>query len=241
MNDLPYIASFIDLTSLNDNDTEQSIDNLVQLANDHSTNFPVAAVCTYAKFLQSFSKLNPTIHSAVVGPEFPSGKIDVQERNRLYTELNTSNVMEVDIVMDPFLALSGNWDEYRAILHKSRELLNDKILKVIIETGVLRNQEVIAQATLECARAGADFVKTSTGKTEVGYTKEAFDTMCKIVRFHYETENVKTGIKISGGVRTIEQAIEALETLESHLGVEWLSNKYFRIGASNLYNAILNG
>jgi len=113
-------------------------------------------------------------------------------------------------------------------------------LKVILETGTLKTAENIAKASLLSIASGADFIKTSTGKAETGATLEAAYTMCKVIKEFEEKNNTKIGIKIAGGVATIQNAVEYYTLVEALLGKEFLNKEFFRIGASRLANVLLS-
>ena len=137
--------------------------------------------------------------------------------------------------------LTGEWDEAANEVEAIRaELDSDVVLKVIIESGALRTPELIRRASLLSMLAGADFVKTSTGKIDVAATPEAAVVMCRAIRDYYEATGRRVGFKAAGGVRTAEDAALYYTIVEETLGREWLTTDLFRIGASSAANNILS-
>ena len=230
----------IDLTSLNDNEDEKSIAALVAKANRSFASTSVAAVCVFDRFGQQVrSQLNPAIRTAVVGPEFPLGVATESDRLNFYQTVAKSEIEEVDIVVNPQLALNDNWDEYLQTVETARKNLPDKTLKVILETGLLQQDDLIQKAAKTAIDGGADFIKTSTGKTNVGYTPEALALICDVVSSHFKRTGKRIGIKVSGGVRSLNQLIEIESILKNNSIRDWLQPNTFRIGASALYDNLI--
>ena len=152
-----------------------------------------------------------------------------------------SGADEVDVVINVGEMLTGDYDRMANTLEVLRGEIDDEVvLKVIIESGALRTPELIYKASLLAMMAGADFVKTSTGKTDVSATPEAAVVMCQAIRDYYEATGRKVGFKVAGGVRTAEQAALYYTIVEEILGAEWLNPSLFRIGASSLANNLIS-
>ena len=148
---------------------------------------------------------------------------------------------EVDIVLNVGRMLTGEYDEAANEVEGIRtEMDDDVVLKVIIESGALKTPELIRKASLLSMLAGADFVKTSTGKIDVAATPEAAVVMCQAIRDYYDKTGRKVGFKAAGGVRTAEDAALYYTIVEEILGKEWLTTELFRIGASSAANNILS-
>ena len=148
---------------------------------------------------------------------------------------------EVDIVLNVGRMLTGEYDEAANEVEVIRtEMDDDVVLKVIIESGALKTPELIRKASLLSMLAGADFVKTSTGKIDVAATPEAAVVMCQAIRDYYDKTGRKVGFKAAGGVRTAEDAALYYTIVEEILGKEWLTTELFRIGASSTANNILS-
>ena len=148
---------------------------------------------------------------------------------------------EVDIVLNVGKMLTGAYDEAANEVEMIRsEMDKDIVLKVIIESGALKTPELIRKASLLSMLAGADFVKTSTGKIDVAATPEAAVVMCQAIKDYYEKTSRKVGFKAAGGVRTPEDAALYYTIVERILGKEWLTTDLFRIGASSAANNLLS-
>lgn len=242
---LMNILNSIDLTSLNTTDNKSHILHLTGKVNSFSgrfSNIPnVAAICVYPNFV-SVVKEKLTVKNvriASVAGAFPSSQtfrsIKVSE-SKLASEAGAD---EIDIVI-PVGAFLGN--DFAMVADEIREIkgaIGDKQLKVIVESGLLADYEQIFKASTIAMDAGADFIKTSTGKTTVSATPEAAFVMCRAIRDFYNETGIKVGFKAAGGIATTEEAIKYYQIVAASLGEEWLTNNLFRIGASRLANNIL--
>ena len=146
---------------------------------------------------------------------------------------------EIDIVLNPGMMLNNQIDEAASEVELLREEAQDVILKVIIESGALKTPELIRRASLVSMFAGADFVKTSTGKIDVAATPEAAFVMCNAIKDYYNMTGRKVGFKAAGGVRSAEDAALYYTIVQEVLGEEWLTTDLFRIGASSAANNLL--
>ena len=238
---LLQLISFLDLTSLESTDNETTITELVRKANEGYKGVHPAAVCVYPNYgnfvAQSVLK---TIQTAVVGGAFPSGQTLTRAKISELETINTSTADEVDIVINRGEFLAGNYDYVSNELNAMRAAVPNKLLKIILETGELNTSEAIQKASELAIDAGADFIKTSTGKCAVGATPEAAEIMCDVIAKHAQRTDKKIGFKPSGGIRTIESALAYYDIVEKKLGTTWLQPALFRIGASSLYAAIVN-
>ena len=147
---------------------------------------------------------------------------------------------EVDIVVNVGKILTGAYDEAANEIEVLREESDGATLKVILETGALKIPEMIYNASLLAMAAGADFIKTSTGKIDVSATPEAAVVMCKAIKEYHDKTGRKVGFKAAGGVRTAEDAALYYTIVKEILGEEWLTTELFRIGASSAANNILS-
>jgi deoxyribose-phosphate aldolase len=237
---LLQIFSSIDLTSLESTDHGSTLELIIKKANTAIDNRHVAAVCVYPN-LGDFvkSKLKPTIKTAVVGGCFPSGQTLTEAKVAELKLIEKTSADEVDIVINRGAFLAGDYDYVRNELQAMRQAVPSKILKIILETGELKNADQIRLASEIAIACGADFIKTSTGKCAVGATPEAAEIMCEVIKNHFEKTGKKIGFKPSGGIRTIEQALAYLEIIERINGSDWIQPELFRIGASSLYDAVV--
>jgi len=240
------ILNMIDLTSLNTTDNRSQIIHLTGKVNSFSgrfTNIPnVAAICVYPNFVSVVKeKLKvKNIKIASVAGGFPSSQTF---RNIKVTECKLAieaGADEIDIVI-PVGAFLGN--DFALVADEIREIktaIGDKQLKVIVESGLLGDFDQIFRASMIAMDAGADFIKTSTGKTEVSATPEAAFVMCHAISDFYAETGIRVGFKAAGGIGSPSDAILYYKIVSLCLGDEWLNNSLFRIGASRLANNILS-
>jgi deoxyribose-phosphate aldolase len=244
---LMSILNLIDLTSLNTTDNKSNIINFTGRVNSFQsrfTNIPnVAAICVYPNFVsvvkEKLSAKNVKIAS--VAGSFPTSQTFRSIKVAECKMAVDAGADEIDIVI-PVGAFLGN--DYAMVADEIREIkeaIGNKLLKVIVESGLLGSYELIFKASMIAMDAGADFIKTSTGKVAVSATPEAAYVMCRAVSDFYAETGIRVGFKAAGGIATIEDALIYYRIVSHCLGNEWLNNKYFRIGASRLANNILSG
>jgi len=231
------LFSFLDLTSLNPTDNNYTIDTLVDFAIDQNKRgYSVAAICVFSNFAQQVkSKLVGTsMHTAVVAGAFPHGQQPLSVKVLEIEEAVKNGADEIDIVINRGLFFEKRFDLVKEELINLRKAADGVILKTILETGELKTPENIKLASELAIEAGADFIKSSTGKIERGASPEAIQAMCEAIKKHHLTTGKKIGIKVSGGVRTLADALIYVDLVKSILGDEWLTPTLFRIGASSL-------
>ncbi len=201
----------------------------------------VAAVCLYPQLVPvAVAQLRGTgVHVASVAGSFPAGLGPLDARMAEIREVVAMGADEVDIVLNRSLFLSGRYADAFEELVAAREAAGDTHLKVILETGELGSYDRIRQASLLAMAAGADFVKTSTGKIGMSATLPAALCMEEAVRDFFRETGRPVGIKVAGGIRRSKQAIQYLVVLHETLGPAWLTPDRFRIGASSLLNDVL--
>lgn len=242
---LRIILNSIDLTTLEGSDTNKKVKEICHQARRFKVNGPdipnVAAVCFYPPFAAlAKSQLKETgIQVACVAGAFPSGQapLDVRIAEVKYAVMEGAD--EIDMVISRGKFLEGDfqyvYDEVKAI----KEACGAAHLKVILETGELQSLSNIRKASDIAIAAGADFIKTSTGKIPVAATLEAFIVMLDAIKEHHDKTGQMIGIKPAGGIREADEALKYLLVLEKVLGKEWMNNTWFRIGASSLANHVL--
>lgn len=243
---LMNILNMIDLTSLNTTDNKSQIIHFTGKVNSFSgrySNIPnVAAICVYPNFVSVVKeKLSvKNIRIVAAAGAFPSSQTF---RSIKVTECKMSveaGADEIDIVI-PVGAFLGN--DFAAVADEIREIkaaVGEKPLKVIVESGLLGGREQIFKASMIAMDAGADFIKTSTGKTPVSATPEAAYVMCRAISDFYSETGIRVGFKASGGITSTSDAISYYKIVKYCLGNDWLNNSLFRIGASRLANNILS-
>lgn len=237
----------IDLTSLNSTDSKDRIDRFVTRAVELPNHYPevpnVASVCVYPVFVETagmaIGDSGMSITSVCGG--FPSSQTYLEVK-MLETAMAVENgADEVDVVISIGEFLNGEYDLMGNEIEMLRnEIGDDIVLKVILESGILAVPEAIHRASVIAMLAGADFIKTSTGKAAVAATPEAAVVMCRAIRTFAEKTGRQVGFKAAGGISTAEDALLYYTIAEQVLGEEWLSPERFRIGASALGNRLLS-
>lgn len=230
------ILGLIDLTSLNDNDTEKTIYELcMKTKTDYGT---VPAICIYSSFIpyakDVLAKYNPMVKIATV-TNFPHGSTDF-ERAIFETELAIKRgADEVDIVFPYHALIAGDYQIGAKMVQAAKKICGQNTLKVIIESGELKESTLIKQASEICISSGADFIKTSTGKVAVNSTLETAEIMLTVIK----AAKNKCGFKAAGGIKTVEQAEKYLELTKSIMNADWINSNSFRFGASSLLSDVL--
>jgi deoxyribose-phosphate aldolase len=237
--------SLIDLTSLNSTDTEPQIEAMMQKVNVFSSQNPdienVAAVCIYPELVQTAKKtLRVNAKIAAVSACFPSAQTFIEAKVAEVALTVLAGADEIDVVMPLGKYLSGKYDEVFDELEEIKSACRTSHLKVILESGSLPSIKDIKQASIIAIAAGADFIKTSTGKTEPAATLEAAFTMCKTIKEYYTLSGQKIGFKPAGGISITEEAVKYYTIVKAVLGEEWLTPQLFRFGASRLANNLLS-
>ncbi|MCF6241447.1 MAG: deoxyribose-phosphate aldolase [Bacteroidales bacterium] len=243
--DLKKIFSLIDLTSLNSTDTISKIKGMTEKVNKFPavfTDMPnVAAICVYPSLVQTVKEnLTADIGIASVAAGFPSSQTFLDVKIVESTAAVLSGANEVDIVISLGTFLSGDYETVYQEIKEIKENIENAHLKVILESGVLEDAQKIWDASIIAMEAGADFIKTSTGKMQPAATIEAVWVMSQAIKEFYRVNNKKIGLKPAGGISTGKQAIEYYGIVSGILGNDWLNNKLFRIGASSLANNLLS-
>lgn len=242
---LSLIFSCIDLTSLEGNDTNTKIKTLCNkvLAINKDNEIPsVAAICVYPSFAKLVSEKlkNSNIHTASVAGAFPSGQSSIDVKLKEIKWAIEQGAQEIDMVISRGKLIEGNYQAVFDEIVAIKKCCKDIHLKVILESGELENVKNIRIASDLAMYAGADFIKTSTGKIDEGATPSAVYIMLQAIKDFYTATGKKVGIKPAGGISTEETAVNYLKLVEQTVGESWLNNKLFRFGASRLANTILN-
>lgn len=239
------ILSFVDITSLNPTDSVASITEFVEKINKFDTKFEIlphpAAICVYPKFVQTVKdNLVEDLEIASVAGGFPDANTFIEVKVAEVAMAVMEGATEIDVVIPSGMVFNGEFEEIYDELSEIKASCRDAKLKVILETGVLNDPVLIKKAALVAMNAGADFIKTSTGKVSVGATYEAVYVMAKTISEYNALNNVKVGLKVAGGVSTTEQAVSYYTIVASVLGEDWLNASLFRFGASRLVNALIS-
>ncbi|MBI9054736.1 MAG: deoxyribose-phosphate aldolase [Bacteroidales bacterium] len=242
---LKKIFSLIDLTSLSTVDNAEKIKSMTLKVNDfknHYSDMPnVAAICVYPSMTESV-RSNLTIKElglASVGAGFPSSQTFLNIKIEECKQAIAAGATEIDIVLSVGKFFEGDYEFCFKEIKDIKSAIGDNHLKVILESGALKSYKQIWEASILAMEAGADFIKTSTGKQEPAATTDAVYVMTKAIKAFYEATGKKIGIKPAGGISTQEDALSYFAIVKENLGDEWLNNKLFRIGASRLANNLL--
>ena len=242
---LKLALSMIDLTTLEGKDTPGKVSQLCHKAlhlHDQIPDLPhVAAVCVYPALVGVAKKvlIGTDIKVASVATSFPSGQSDLKSKIADTQFALDEGADEVDMVISRNEFLIGNYQLVFDEIARIKEVCKDKHLKVILETGELVTLDNVRKASDLAIQAGADFIKTSTGKVQPAATLPVTLVMLESIRDHFYQTGKVVGMKSAGGISTAKQALQYLVMVKETLGEEWLNPQRFRIGASSLANDIL--
>lgn len=228
------LIRLLDLTSLNDDDTEYSIDELCHKARTPYGN--VAAVCVWPRFVTHAKRLlhGSDIKVATV-VNFPQGEFNLNKLKKEMCIALDAGANEIDAVFPYQKFLNKEYADCEKYVQSARELCEGKTLKIILETGEIGNALKISTAAQICIDCGADFIKTSTGKTPISATPEAANAILETIA--KDSRNI--GFKASGGIRTIDDAKKYLILAIKIMGSKWVNANNMRIGASSLLDNLL--
>ena len=235
----------IDLTTLCVDDTDERVQTMACRVNEFADKYPdvpnVAAICVYpamVPFVKSALKADG-VGIASVAAGFPASQTFLEVKVAEVAMAVMEGATEVDIVISAGKMLQHRYQEVYDEICELKAACRDAHLKVILETGALNDPALIKKASLIAMQAGADFIKTSTGKIAVNATPEATYVMCQAIKEWNEKTGAVVGYKPAGGVRTTEEAVQHYTLVKEILGEKWLNNKLFRFGASSLANNLL--
>lgn len=237
--------NLIDLTTLNGDDTTEKVKTMVEKVNNFSkyySNIPnVAAICVYPALVETVKEnLTQKLGIAAVSAGFPASQTFIEVKIAETALSVQAGASEIDVVISVGKFLEKNYDEVFDELQEIKAACGESHMKVILETGALKTAENIKKASVLAMEAGADFIKTSTGKITVSATLEATYVMCKAIKEWYEKTGEKVGYKPAGGISTTEEAVKHYTIVKQILGNDWLNNNSFRFGASRLANNLLS-
>ena len=246
--------SFMDLTSLHNTDSVESISALMEKVNTYRDIYPdyplPASVCVYPNFAKVVRECrkDEALHVTAVAGCFPTSQSFIEVKTKECGMAVEAGADEIDIVLALNAFMAGDYDTAAAEIRACRKAVDEAgarvgrkvVLKVIIESGVLTAPEKIADASFLAMECGADFIKTSTGKVEVNATPAAAYVMCECIKKFYEKTGKKVGFKAAGGVSTVMDAVCYYSIVSAVLGKEWLNKELFRFGVSRLANSLMS-
>lgn len=241
-----FLFNCIDLTTLKSEDSDESVMKFTQKVNQFDELHPdlknVAAICVYPNFAEIVKDTLEVedVKIACVSGGFPSSQTFIEVKVAETAMAIMEGADEIDIVISVGKFLSGNYEEMCDEIQELKETCKDHHLKVILETGALKTASNIKKASILSMYAGADFIKTSTGKQQPAATPEAAYVMCQAIKEYYKETGIKIGFKPAGGINTVNDALVYYTIVKEVLGEEWLNNSLFRLGTSRLANLILS-
>lgn len=250
-NDTPEVKKFlfgsIELTSLHSEDSDVSVMQFASRVNAFDNEYPdlphVATICVYPCFAEVVKDTLEVegVEIACVSGSFPSSQARIEVKVAETALAVKDGATEIDIVLPVGKFLSG---DYQGCCEDIAELKavcgEDVAMKVILETGCLKSAENIKKASILAMYAGADYIKTSTGKEKVAATPEAAYVMCQAIKEFYDKTGIQIGFKPAGGINTVMDAVTYYTIVKEVLGDKWLTNKWFRMGTSRLANVLLS-
>lgn len=243
---LKTIFQCIDFTTLEAFDNETKINDFCSKSlsfKDNDLHISVPAVCIYSPFVRQAKELlrGSGIKVATVACAFPSGQMPFELKRREVEYCVEQGADEVDMVISRGTFLAGRLDEVYEEIKSVREACAPPVrLKVILETGELKSVENIRRASEIAINAGADFIKTSTGKSPVSATPLAAIIMCDTIKEYFEATGRMVGFKPAGGMSTIDDALTYFYIVREVLGERWLNKDYFRVGTSRLAGKVMD-
>jgi len=239
--------TLVDLTTLSGDDTYGKVDRLCEKAINpislelqnllelKKNSIRVAAVCVYHHLVDECKRfLNNRVPIAAVSTGFPAGLSSYKTRKQEILESIKNGADEIDIVINRGFVLQNEWKKLYDEVKSFKIAAKNKHIKAILGVGDLGTMRNVAKASLVCMMAGADFIKTSTGKESVNANLDNSLVMLRMIREFYEVTNKKIGFKPAGGISTAKSVIEFLILVMEELGSEWINPKLLRIGASSL-------
>ena len=238
-----FLHSTIDLTTLAGADTEEKVAQLVGSVNDFEGTEDVpsgAAICVYPNFVKTVREVLTAsgVQVACVSGAFPASQSFTEVKIAETALAIAAGADEIDIVLNLGAFLSGDYLEASTEIEEQKATARGAHLKVILETGALKEPELIRRASILALFSGADFLKTSTGKEYPGADLRAAYILCSVLWEYKDKYGEQRGVKFSGGIRSAEEAVKYYTLVEAILGKEWLDNRFFRIGASSLVGSL---
>ena len=249
-NDTPEVKKFlmgsIELTTLKTTDSEESVMRFTERVNDFDNDYPalphVATICVYPRFASVVSETLQVegVEVACVSGSFPSSQALIEVKVAETALALKDGATEIDMVMSVGAFLSEDYETVCDEISELKAVCGERKLKVILETGLLPSASAIKKASLLAMYAGADYIKTSTGKEKPAATPEAAYVMCQAIKEYYEKTGIQIGFKPAGGLNTVHDALIYYTIVKEVLGERWLTNQWFRLGTSRLANLLLS-
>lgn len=242
-----FLFGSIELTTLKTTDSEESVLAFTERVNEFENAYPdlphVATICVYPCFASIVSQTLEVegVEVACVSGSFPSSQALIEVKVAETALAVKDGATEIDIVMPVGKFLSGDYEGVADDISELKQTCGNSVaMKVILETGDLKTAANIKKAAILSMYAGADYIKTSTGKEKVSATPEAAYVMCQAIREYYDETGIQIGFKPAGGINSPMDALIYYTIVKETLGDKWLTNKWFRLGTSRLANMLLS-
>ena len=241
-----FLMGSVELTTLKTTDSDESVLAFTERVNQFEEAYPtlphVATICVYPRFAKIVSDSLEVegIEIACVSGSFPSSQALIEVKTVETGLAVKDGATEIDMVLSVGAFLSGDYETVCDEIRQMKDACGDKKMKVILETGCLKTGKNIKTASILAMYAGADYIKTSTGKLEPAATPEAAYVMCQAIKEYYEKTSIQIGFKPAGGLNTVMDAIIYYTIVKEVLGERWLTNQWFRMGTSRLANLLLS-
>lgn len=241
-----FLMGSVELTTLKTTDSEESVLAFTERVNAFDEQYPelphVATICVYPCFAKTVSEALEVdgVEIACVSGSFPSSQALIEVKIAETALAIKDGATEIDIVQSVGKFLSGDYETVADEISELKAVCGEKKMKVILETGCLKTASNIKKASIIAMYAGADYIKTSTGKLEPAATPEAAYVMCQAIKEYYQETGIQIGFKPAGGLNSVMDAITMYTIVKEVLGEQWLTNQWFRMGTSRLANLLLS-
>ena len=241
-----FLMGSVELTTLKTTDSEDSVLAFTEKVNQFDAEYPdlphVATICVYPCFAKTVSESLEVdgVEIACVSGSFPSSQALIEVKVAETALAIKDGATEIDIVMPVGKFLSGDYEGVADESQELKEVCGEHKMKVILETGCLKTAANIKRASILAMYAGADYIKTSTGKLEPAATPEAAYVMCQAIKEYYDETGIQIGFKPAGGLNSVMDALIYYTIVKEVLGEKWLTNQWLRLGTSRLANLLLS-
>lgn len=241
-----FLMGSVELTTLKTTDSEESVLAFTEKVNKFEDAYPelphVATICVYPCYAKIVSQSLEVegVEVACVSGSFPSSQALIEIKTVETALALKDGATEIDIVMSVGKYLSGDYETLCDEISELKAICGEHKMKVILETGLLPSASDIKKASLLAMYAGADYIKTSTGKEKPAATPEAAYVMCQAIKEYYKKTGIQIGFKPAGGLNTVHDALIYYTIVKEVLGEKWLTNQWLRLGTSRLANLLLS-
>ena len=241
-----FLLGSVELTTLKTTDSEESVLAFTEKVNKFEDAYPdlphVATICVYPCYAKIVSQSLEVegVEVACVSGSFPSSQALIEIKTVETALALKDGATEIDIVMSVGKYLSGDYETLCDEISELKAICGERKMKVILETGLLPSASDIKKASLLAMYAGADYIKTSTGKEKPAATPEAAYVMCQAIKEYYDKTSIQIGFKPAGGLNSVHDALVYYTIVKEVLGEKWLTNEWLRLGTSRLANLLLS-